>query len=224
MRRIICLLFCLCNLSVWLGAQTAPLSAKMELFKDYCLRIRYGVASKNLDELVDCLKEYNAEEYNSSGGLFVYKGEKIGLTAFDRFSLLKDLSPGDIPLGQHLQFEPSYVDTLVSMDLQPVELEEASLLRSEFDCRYTQRAIAAHSKCTYCTKGSGPKELFVVAEADGMINLTVNDVRNNQVLKDVSSGGKPSAQVCWEMKNFGEYTIEVVNLSDKDISVIIVGN
>lgn len=224
MRRIICLLFFLCSLLVWLEAQTAPLSAKMELFKDYCLRIRDGVASKNLDELADCLKEYNADEYNSSGGLFVYKGEKISLTAFDRFSLVESLSPGDIPLGQHLQFEPSYVDTLVAMDLQPVELEEASLLRSDFDCRYAQRAIAAHSKCTYRSKGSGPKELFVVAEAGGMINLTVSDVKNNQVLKDVSSEGKPSAQVCWEMKNFGEYTIEVENLSDKDISVIIVGN
>lgn len=190
----------------------------MELFKEYCLRVREGVENRNVDMLIDCILQYDAEKEE-----FTYKDVKINLQPFDRFCA-RDTA-AQVPMGNHLHFDPAYVDTLVATNMQPVALAEAILLRADaYDCKLTHRAIKAHGKCVYYSKGSGNRELFVVAENGGRINLVVRDEKNGQVMQDVSAEGKPSAQVVWKMPRLGTYTIEVENTSDKEISVIIVSN
>ena len=165
----------------------------------------------------------NQKAYNATGGNFVYNGQTIALTKYDRFYKVDTLA--SVPMGNHLKFDPAYVDTLLATDLQPVALEEPTLLRSDgYDCMYIHQAIAAKGKCVYQAKGSGAKELFVVAENGGTINLVVKNPKNKVEVKDASSAGKPSAEVTWSMPRFSDYSIEVENTSDKDISVIIVTN
>lgn len=218
----LCLIaFFACPACMW--AQTTKLSPKMELFKEYCLKVREGIGSQDIATLEDCLKEFNQKAYNATGGNFVYNGQTIALTKYDRFYKVDTLA--SVPMGNHLKFDPAYVDTLLATDLQPVALEEPTLLRSDgYDCMYIHQAIAAKGKCVYQAKGSGAKELFVVAENGGTINLVVKNPKNKVEVKDASSAGKPSAEVTWSMPRFSDYSIEVENTSDKDISVIIVTN
>lgn len=218
----LCLIaFFACPACMW--AQTTKLSPKMELFKEYCLKVREGIGSQDIATLEDCLKEFNQKTYNATGGNFVYNGQTIALTKYDRFYKVDTLA--SVPMGNHLKFDPAYVDTLLATDLQPVALEEPTLLRSDgYDCMYIHQAIAAKGKCVYQAKGSGAKELFVVAENGGTINLVVKNPKNKVEVKDASSAGKPSAEVTWIMPRFSDYSIEVENTSDKDISVIIVTN
>ena len=204
-------------------AQEARLSPKMELFKEYCLKVREGIGNQDISALENCLKEFNQKVYQTTGGNFVYNGQTIALTKYDRFYKVDTLA--SVPMGNHLKFDPAYVDTLLATDLQPVALEEPTLLRSDgYDCMYIHQAIAAKGKCVYQAKGSGAKELFVVAENGGTINLVVKNPKNKVEVKDASSAGKPSAEVTWIMPRFSDYSIEVENTSDKDISVIIVTN
>ena len=204
-------------------AQEARLSPKMELFKEYCLKVREGIGNQDISALENCLKEFNQKVYQTTGGNFVYNGQTIALARYDRFYSVDTLA--SVPMGSHLKFDPAYVDTLLATDLQPVELDGPTLLRSDgYDCMYIHRAIAAKGKCIYKSKGSGSKELFVVAENGGTVNLTVKDAKNKVEVKDASSAGKPSAEVTWSMPRFGDYSSEVENTSDKDISVIIVTN
>ena len=218
----LCLIaFFACPACMW--AQTTKLSPKMELFKEYCLKVREGIGSQDIATLEDCLKEFNQKTYNATGGNFVYNGQTIALTKYDRFYKVDTLA--SVPMGNHLKFDPAYVDTLLATDLQPVALEEPTLLRSDgYDCMYIHQAIAAKGKCVYQAKGSGAKELFVVAENGGTINLVVKNPKNKVEVKDASSAGKPLAEVTWSMPRFSDYSIEVENTSDKDISVIIVTN
>ena len=172
----LCLIaFFACPACMW--AQTTKLSPKMELFKEYCLKVREGIGSQDIATLEDCLKEFNQKAYNATGGNFVYNGQTIALTKYDRFYKVDTLA--SVPMGNHLKFDPAYVDTLLATDLQPVALEEPTLLRSDgYDCMYIHQAIAAKGKCVYQAKGSGAKELFVVAENGGTINLVVKNPKN----------------------------------------------
>ena len=186
----LCLIaFFACPACMW--AQTTKLSPKMELFKEYCLKVREGIGSQDIATLEDCLKEFNQKAYNATGGNFVYNGQTIALTKYDRFYKVDTLA--SVPMGNHF-------------------------------CMYIHQAIAAKGKCVYQAKGSGAKELFVVAENGGTINLVVKNPKNKVEVKDASSAGKPSAEVTWSMPRFSDYSIEVENTSDKDISVIIVTN
>lgn len=213
----------LCACPACMRAQTTRLSPKMELFKEYCLKVREGVGSQDIAALEDCLKEFNQKTYQATGGNFVYNGQTIALMKYDRFYDVD--TQASVPMDGHLKFDPAYVDTLLATDLQPIALEGPTLLRSDgYDCKYIHRAIAAGGKCVYKSKGSGPKELFVVAENGGTVNLTVKDPKNKVEVKDVSPSGKPSAEVVWSMPRFSDYSIEVENTSDQDISVIIVTN
>ena len=221
-KLCICILCLYCMDELW--AQTSTLSPKMALFKEYCLKVRNGVEQQDITALEDCLKEFNQQEYQQTAGNFTYKGQTIALAPYDRFNVV-DSASASRPLGSHLRFDPAYVDTLLATDLQPIELDTPPLLRSDsYDCKYTHQVIAAKSKCMYNSKGSGAKELFVVAENGGAVNLTVRNKKNNVEVKDESPQGKPAAEVTWNMPRFSQYDIEIENKSDKDISVIIVSN
>ena len=205
-------------------AQQGTLSPKMALFKEYCMNVRNGMEGKDTDVLQNCLKGFSRQEYLQTGGDFTYKGQTIALAPYDNFTASDSASYGK-PLGNHLRFDPFYVDTLLASGLQPVEVETPALLRSDnYDCKYIHRVITAKGKCKYKSKGSGNKELFVVAENGGAVNLTVRDPKNKVEVKDKSPKGKPSAQAIWKMPRFSQYDVEIENKSNKDISVIIVSN
>ena len=205
-------------------AQQSTLSPKMALFKEYCMNVRNGMERQDTTALQHCLAGFSRQEYLQTGGNFTYKGQTIALAPYDNFTASDPASTGQ-PLSNHLKFDPFYVDTLLASGLQLVDIETPAPLRSDnYDCKYIHQVIAAKGKCKYKSKGSGNKELFVVAENGGAINLTVRDPKNKVEVKDKSPNGKPSAEAIWKMPRFSQYDVEIENKSDKDISVIIVSN
>ena len=126
----------------------------------------------------------------------------------------------------HLLYRPEFIDSLIVYDISFANnyIEKPLLLRASYDCKLVHRALAPHSKGTYSSKGSGKRELLVVAENGGTVNLYVNDEKNGIHVSDTSPQGKAAAWVCWEMDSFGIYTITVENTSDKEISFVITSN
>lgn len=206
-----------------LGQDRKGLSPKMELFKEYCLNVRQGVETRDIGLLEDCLKDFNLERYYADGD-FVYKGEEIAITTDGRLTRVDSLSTAPVAYGNHLKFDPAYVDTLVATDLQPVAFNPPTALRSTYDCMVSHQVIPAGGRSVFASKGSGKKEMFVVAENGGAVNLTVSNPKNQVKVSDGSPTGKPAPQVIWQMPRFSDYTVEVENKSDRDISVIIVVN
>ena len=202
-------------------AQDSGLSLKMELFKEYCIRIRNGIETRNADELMDCISEYEPGKY--ADGLFSYKGTEIKLASFERVAKIDGL-PNDTVLDKHYSFEPKDIDWILVADFMPITLYEAPLLRvTPHDCQFTQRIIASKETAKYSSCGSGLKELFIVAESGGFINLSVKTIKagnddTETVATDTIAGGKPCVQAIWKMERFGEYRIEIENCSNREIS------
>ena len=132
----------------------------------------------------------------------------------------------EVGLNKHLLYRPEFIDSLIVYDISFANnyIEKPLLLRASYDCKLVHRALAPHSKGTYSSKGSGKRELLVVAENGGTVNLYVNDEKNGIHVSDTSPQGKAAAWVCWEMDSFGIYTITVENTSDKEISFVITSN
>ena len=208
-------------------AQDSGLSPKMELFKEYCIRIRNGIETRNADELLDCISEYEPGKY--ADGLFSYKGTEIRLASFERMTKISG-STNDTVLDRHYSFEPKDIDRILVAEFMPINLYEAPLLRvTPHDCQFTQRIIAPDETAKYSSRGSGPKEMFIVAESGGFINLTVKTVKAGDnaaetVVADTATGGKLCVEAVWNMERFGEYIIEIENCTDREINVIIVHN
>ncbi len=214
-------LFLLLVIPSALWAQDEALSPKMELFKEYCLRVRDGIENNNISELKECVAGYEKANYKKNKS-FIYGDSKINLLSMDYFAI-KDSVEAD-SMGAHLRFTPDYVNAYIIANLMPVKIKEPSRLRGFYDCKYTHEAIKAGGKCKYEISKHGDEnvELFVVAENGGLINLRVLGKKDKLIVENIE--GKPFAQAKWKMPCDEEFSIEVENVSDKDISVIIVSN
>ncbi len=190
----------------------------MDYFKDYCLRVRQGVGNNDAKELMECIDGYDSTKYKDDH-YFFYKDKKIQL-----FPLVLEIKDGEANgMGKHIMFTPDYIDAYIIANLEPVEIDPPSLTRGAYDCRYFHYVIKAHSECTFLAKDENADfgELFVVTEDGGLVNLTVCDVSGQNVIAQDKNGG-PSAQAKWKFGAANEYAITVENVSDKDVSVIIV--
>ena len=197
-RALISMLYLLTFLTTCFS-QTATLSKKMATYRNFCLKVREGVELKN-------------------------QNDTVRITDFDRFSVTD--GSNEVGLNKHLLYRPEFIDSLIVYDISFANnyIEKPLLLRASYDCKLVHRALAPHSKGTYSSKGSGKRELLVVAENGGTVNLYVNDEKNGIHVSDTSPQGKAAAWVCWEMDSFGIYTITVENTSDKEISFVITSN
>lgn len=209
MKAILLIIIYICLFPVTILGQEHSLSKEMETFLNVCLKLREGIEKRNVNTLNECISAFN----------------ELELAEFDRFKSVDN--SGEVPIEGHLLFRPDYVDSLLiyDMNLAAIRIDAPTLLRAApFDCKLTHRALAPHSKGVYSTKGSGERELLVVAENGGRINLFVSDETNHIQIEDTAPNGKEAAWVSWKMNRFGTYTITIKNTSDKAISFVIVAN
>lgn len=200
-------------------AQESVLSKQMAIYRDFCLKVREGVELKDVQILKECIAEWNGD-----ASTVTFQGQTVQLTDFDRFYVMDDSD--ETTLEGHLLYRPEFVDSLIVYDINLANhyIEKPLTMRTSYDCKFVHRALAPRGKGVYSSKGSGNRELLVVAENGGAVNLYVSDERNNIQRSDASSQGKTAAWVCWEMDRFGTYTITIENISDKEISFVIVSN
>lgn len=225
MRNVLLLLLLLCVSEVY--AQTnSTLSPKMTAFKEYCVRAANAAAVCNTDELIKCIEGWEPAE-GTKDEKFVYEKELINYVPFGTF-LLKDTVQETV-LNNHFKFLPVEVDNWIVNKCEPVAIADAHALRKEpTHCEYVVRALKAKGKGVYVTRGAGNVEMFVVAESGGKINFSVHAVETNfkkEIIGETNlsdNGGSQSAQLIWAMNRNGEINFTVENLTDKEISFIVV--
>ncbi len=214
-----------------LGIFAQDLSPKMAAFKDFCVRTANAASACNVDELAVCIENWEPGESDVNGAEakaenFVYNNEQIRYMEFGNINNV-DVA-NEVMVGVHFGFTPAAVDSWITNHCEVVTLADANMLRGdETDFEYTVRAVKANSKVTYSTRGSGDLAMFVVAENGGKVNLSIHAVEkdrsgnvNETNLSDNS--GSQSAQLMWTMERNGTIEFTVENVSDREISFILV--
>lgn len=126
--------------------------------------------TENVQTLKECIAEWTGDI-----NTIIYQNDTVRITDFDRFSVTD--GSNEVGLNKHLLYRPEFIDSLIVYDISFANnyIEKPLLLRASYDCKLVHRALAPHSKGTYSSKGSGKRELLVVAENGGIVNLYVND-------------------------------------------------
>lgn len=234
MKKITFIILILSALPLGIKAQneqSSSLSPDMEAFKDYCIRVANAAVTCNTDDLSSCIEKWEPAEYDGDGNLtkaekLIYNNEELEYTAFSDLVDV-DVSNEEI-LGMHFGFLPEAVDNWITNKCEAVELADANMLRGDaVNFEYTVRALKPQCKATYSTRSAGDIELFVVAENGGKITLAIHSVEkkngeitNETTLSDLNGG--QSAQLAWSMDRNGDIEITVENLTEKEISFIMV--
>jgi hypothetical protein len=204
----------LCLAGMTCFAQVGTLDSDMNRFRNICMKVREAMATRNADMLGNYADSLNGDV---KGG--------ISIADFDRFTVVDGSK--EVSLKGHLQFKSEFLDSLVvfGCDLTAIPADAPTVLRAApFTCKMINRALAAHGRGVYSTKGSGCRELVAVAENGGHLNFYVNDKKNGKQYKVATPKGSASAWICWTMDSFGEYEITVENTGDKPISFVIASN
>lgn len=224
MKKIIALVLDIILFSGIVSAQDSiRLSHKMELFKEYCIRVSNAAAQCDVDELIDCISQWEPaskpmDEYER----FRYRNILLKCKTLEMMD--NDIT-GDTSVLGHNLFMPQYVDSLIVNKCEPMEIMPPELLRGVGDLLYAIRAVKKRSKVSYTVYDCGGNvEIFVVAEKGGMINLYVTDEETSHTYSDVTPTGRSYAQLKWNMPLSGDITVTIENVSDIPISFIIVRN
>ncbi len=226
MRKIAYLILVINLLQVTVAnGQNLELSPKMAAFKQYCLDVRHGVETRNSDILIDCISNWTpADKANEEH--FEYNGEKINYTFFNKLTCVDTTS--EVPLGLHLRFLPAYIDTLIANNFEAVAIAEAHILRAdEKHVEYTIRALAPKSSATYATNTNNDIEIFAVAENGGKLKLSAHTIERNfkhEIINETSHSAPEgeSAQLIFHIERSGELEFSIENISDEEISFIVV--
>lgn len=154
----------------------------MATYRNFCLKVREGVELKNVQTLKECIAEWTGDI-----NTIIYQNDTVRITDFDRFSVTD--GSNEVGLNKHLLYRPEFIDSLIVYDISFANnyIEKPLLLRASYDCKLVHRALAPHSKGTYSSKGSGKRELLVVAENGGIVNLYVNDEKRHPCIRYISS-------------------------------------
>ena len=202
---------------------SVALSPKMELFKEYCLRVSKAAATCDVDELIDCISQWETDTKGKEQ--FKYRNTLLNCVPMSISEIDKS---GDTTIYGHNQFMPEYVDSIIVNKCMPIAIVEPPLLRAtnnKFDCSYLIRAIKPHGRVSYMVYDCADDvELFAVAENGGMINLYVKDEENSKTYNDCALKGKTFTQLKWNMYYSGDIEITIENASDNEASFILVKN
>lgn len=230
MRKTVFILLILSVMPLSIFAQ--ELSPKMAAFKDFCIRTANAAAVCDVDDLAACIDNWEAGEYDGNGNEikpehFVYNNEEIKISPFSNVN--DDDVTDEVIVGMHFGFTPAAVDSWITNKCEAMTLADANMMRGdEIEMEYAVRALKANSKATYSTRGSGALEMFVVAEKGGKVNLAVHAIekdRSGNVLNETNISDNTAAQLAqliWTMDRNGKIEFTVENVSDKEISFIIV--
>ena len=180
-----------------------------------------------------CLKARNAVQQRDSSAV----GETI--TLYDEFFMRHAVANLDITGGEseellagHLQFEPAFLDTLLTrgLDLSVMPAERMgsgergpATMSPSLYC--ADRVVPAKSKQTYRMTGTGHMELCVVAERQQSIFVTARcDGGMAEAGSHCARGDDGVAACTWDMTEAGEISITIENPSDEDLSCLIITN
>ena len=221
---------------VYSQEQDIELSKPMIAFKSYCLEVRNAVQQRDLNALIECIRDWQPADTIDNKIIpetFYYNNVHIVYGLLGDFTCVDSLP--EIPLGKHLKFLPFDVDNMITNDFVSVEINSASLLRDKkkkSNCKYAIRTLPPKEKRTYKTFGANDIEMFVVAENGGLINMYVHalernfemEIVNETFLSDTAPEGKPYAQLKWNMYYSGDIEVTVENMTDNEVSFILVRN
>lgn len=194
-------------------APTSPsLSDAMGKFLNACLTANQGTAQKDADktqQAIDALTSLNMASLSESR-----------LAPVDGSDLL--------PLDGHLVYDAHYLDSLIVCQFETgvVNLNPAMLLRGDDmpDVCYANKVMKPHGKVTFRCKGSGAKELVVVAEHNADISVKVDDEKNDIHLAASQRHGAGTACAQWKMPRFSTFLVTVENNTDTAISFVVALN
>ncbi|MBO7595698.1 MAG: hypothetical protein J6T70_01475 [Bacteroidales bacterium] len=234
MKRILFTVLLLCFGDVSVFAQEGKvLSPLMSAFKDYCIHAANAAGTDDKDELMRCIDGWEQAEFDDNGNVvkpekFVYDGQPIVYSRFG-FLQLRDTVQQVADVSSHFEFVPAKVDSILTNNYEPILLADAAMLRiGKKTCEYAVNALQPHGSVFYETRGTGDMEMFVVAEYGGQINFAIHSVEkdfmgaitNETILSD--NGGNQSAQLIWTVSRNGTIYFSIENLTDKEISFIVV--
>ena len=194
-------------------AQTSTdLSEPMGKFLKACLTANKGMAQKDADitqKAIDALTSLNMASLSENR-----------LVPIDGSDLLS--------LDGHLVYDAHYLDSLIVCQFETgvVKLNPAMLLRGDDmpDICYANKAIRPHGKVTFRCKGSGMKELVVVAEGNADISLKVDDDKNDIHVEGFKGHGTGTACAQWKMPRFSTFSVTVENNTDAAVSFVVAIN
>lgn len=184
----------------------------MGKFLNACLTANKGTAQKDADltqTAIDALTRLNMASLSESR-----------LVPVDGSDLL--------PLDGHLVYDAHYLDSLIVCQFETgvVKLNPAMLLRGDDmpDICYANKAIKPHGKVTFLCKGSGAKEIVVVAEHDADISLKVDDEKNGVHASGSQDHGTGTACAVWKMPRFSTFLVTLENNTDEAVSFVVAIN
>lgn len=193
------------------------LSPEMQAVYDACLQLQSSINAGSTAGLRDAnqqLKECNPAYFSS----------------------LKIVDKEQLPsLNGHFVFDYEFVDSLIVnrivYDFAERYAERCSVrgTSSGKDKVFTKTCMAGAKSSTLLTfKSRGHQELAVVAEPGGLVTLRVHDTTNDTWHNDKIKvkKGLPSRALVFDLPTAtrNELEVEVINLSKKDISFVIISN
>lgn len=189
----IMLLASVAAMSLAQGTTSLALSETMGKFLDACLTANQGMARKDADmtqKAIDALTSLNMASLSESR-----------LAPVDGSDML--------PLDGHLVYDAHYLDSLIVCQFETgvVKVNPAMLLRGDDmpDICYANKVLRPHGKVTFQCKGSGTKELVVVAEGNAEVSMMVDDEKNDIHIAGAKSHGVGTAYARWKMPRFSTF-------------------
>lgn len=184
----------------------------MGKFLNACLAANKGTTQKDANltqKAIDALTSLNMASFSESR-----------LVPVDGSDLL--------PLDGHLVYDAHYLDSLIVCQFETgvVKLNPAMLLRGDDmpDICYANKAIKPHGKVTFQCKGSGAKEIVVVAEHDADISLKVDDEKNGVHASGSQDHGAGTTCAQWKMPRFSTFLVTLENHTDEAVSFVVAIN
>lgn len=197
-------------------AMAQTLSPNVQSVYDACLQMRAAIGAGNTATLRtanDALKSNNVKDFGS----------------------LMPIDEDILSLDGHFVFDYEFVDSLIAG-------RDVYRFAQRYADRTTVRgttstpnqvftktcAVKGKSSVRYTFKSRGRQELAVVAEPGGLVTLRVHDTTNNVWYNDTKKvkKGEPSRILVFDLptatRNVLE--VEVINLSKKDISFVVISN
>ena len=219
MRKLLTTLCALLLSAVGAQSQTPTFDAPVQAYLDFCLQARTAMAQRDVAKLEECLAE-------SDKANFVFHGTNIKLSPNASFEAVD--SAALVSMEGHQVFETWYVDSLLLGIENPSIIDAPVMKRATVNnCFVEHRAIDAHGKCVFKYEGGGDMQLFALAERDGLLRVTVENVKGAAEKFHHTATGtadSPAAKLQWQLENDGQVLLTVENLGDKAVSFVVASN
>lgn len=191
------------------------LSEKIMTYKEICIDLRTSIENLDAKGVRDCEQRF--------------------LSAMDTFSIKEaslfpvDETTKELSLDGHIVFDVAYIDSLIkyNMDFSLAEFDSHTAVRetsspSEKDIYVALKVIPANGELNYKYYGSGEMQLAIVTERKEPFSVVIVSNGSTQTLKAENG----SIEHVWNLPSDYNDAIEIKieNLSEQDLSCIIISN